>query len=126
MANTIAKDNVIVPEIYSKPYAADEATYAAHASANMTWKNAPQDDGIRAYDQSDRLMRWKNGKPIEIKFSNSGAWKTAAGLEARPAPKAAPSTTTVPNPFNGAARAPAHPTSSLSPFFEGSQIPEVQ
>jgi hypothetical protein len=94
VSKAITGDSVTVPSSYGRPGFADASEYAAHASSNLAWKNTPEGNGIVAYDQQDRPMKWKDGSPIVIRFGNVG--KLQDRQEVPPA-----RTEAVPNPFAG-------------------------
>lgn len=79
--NAIDEHNLMIPRAYRMNFGPRPGEYASQASAGASWINLPDATGLYALDHTGRIMHWKNGNPVEIKFDNPDAWKGAAGIK---------------------------------------------
>jgi hypothetical protein len=72
----------------------DEDRYLFQAKANGMWVNTPNGDGVEYRDHTNRPMKYKDGNPVRIMFSNLGdarnRMKQALYFEEQSAPPGGP------------------------------------
>ncbi len=81
IASAMSAHNLTIPRAYALfPSVGNASDYASHSSAALSWVNSEDGTGVYALDHNNRIMRWKDGNRVEVKFADPNGWRASAGV----------------------------------------------